>query len=49
MPVTAFGPSFAAGPGQGTSRLPGSAAAPAAAAPLAAMPTGGVVGHGVTR
>jgi hypothetical protein len=51
MPVTAFGPSSAAGSGHGTIRLRGSAAAPdaAAAAPLAAMPTGGVVGHGVTR
>jgi hypothetical protein len=42
MPVTAVG----------TSRLPGSQAAPAAAAappPLAAMPAGGSVGHGVTR
>jgi len=42
MPVNAFG----------TTRLPGSEAAPAASAaapPLAAMPTNGVVGHGVTR
>ena len=44
MPVTYFGPSSAAGPGHG------SEAAPAAEPPpVAAMPTGGVVGHGVTR
>lgn len=54
MPVTSAHPSSAAGPGHGTIRLRGSAAAPAAAAPaaaapLAAMPAGGVVGHGVTR
>jgi hypothetical protein len=43
MPVTSFGPSYAAGP------APGSEAAPAATPPaLAAMPAGGV-GHGVTR
>jgi hypothetical protein len=36
----------------GTTRLPGSEAAPvasAAASPLAAMPASGAVGHGVTR
>ena len=36
----------------GTSRLPGSEAAPTASAPApppAAMPASGVVGHGVTR
>ena len=51
MPVTAFGPSFVAAPGHGTTSPLGSAAAPdaAAAGPLAAMPAGGVVGHGVTR
>ena len=41
MPVTSFGPSSAVRPRSG--------GAPAAAAPLATMPTGGVVGHGVTR
>lgn len=40
MPVTSFGPSSTVRP---------SFEAPAAAPPLAAMPTGGVVGHGVTR
>jgi hypothetical protein len=52
MPVTAFGPSSAAGPGHGTTGLRGSAASPDAAAAgpqLAAIPAAGVVGHGVTR